>query len=237
MWQSNPIDQFLTGVEGIRPAFRVRADSNPVSDGRAVSKPVADFTGDSHRAATAYLQREEVAVVVVRPDRQILCLNGSAKNLLRRSRCLRMQFNRLALSNPRRDQDLGVFLGARPNQPAGCTLSLRLTSNAVDASPLFLRASWHALDGPDEQFAACLTFHQPHVVPHLRADVLVALYGLTRTEARLVTSLFHHPVVERAADRCSISINTAKSHLKRIFIKCGVGSKAELLRLLALGPH
>jgi DNA-binding CsgD family transcriptional regulator len=44
-------------------------------------------------------------------------------------------------------------------------------------------------------------------------------------------------VLQTAADRCGIGMNTAKTHLKHVFTKCGVCSKAELLRLLALGPR
>ena len=33
------------------------------------------------------------------------------------------------------------------------------------------------------------------------------------------------------------SANRHRSHLKKIFAKCGVGSQAELMQMLALGPH
>ncbi len=41
---------------------------------------------------------------------------------------------------------------------------------------------------------------------------------------------------EQLGGDLGISLNTVRTHLKRIFEKCGVRSQAELLQLLALGP-
>jgi hypothetical protein len=56
-------------------------------------------------------------------------------------------------------------------------------------------------------------------------------------ESRLAAALYSVPRLEAAATRCGISLNTAKTHLKQVFSKCAVGSKVELMRLLALGPR
>jgi DNA-binding CsgD family transcriptional regulator len=74
--------------------------------------------------------------------------------------------------------------------------------------------------------------HQP--VP---VTVLHQLYGLTPAEARLANALFGGRSLAESADSCNISVNTAKSVLKRIFTKCAVHSQPELLLLLSLGPR
>jgi DNA-binding CsgD family transcriptional regulator len=67
--------------------------------------------------------------------------------------------------------------------------------------------------------------------------VLAQLYGLTRAESQLVVCLFGGRTLEEAARMLDISINTAKTHLRQVFQKCGVQSQANLLQLLALGPR
>jgi len=43
--------------------------------------------------------------------------------------------------------------------------------------------------------------------------------------------------VEETAQALDLSLNTVRTHLKHIFTKCEVNSQAELLHLLAMGPH
>lgn len=68
-------------------------------------------------------------------------------------------------------------------------------------------------------------------------DVLQQLYGMTRSEAQLVSCLFSGDSLAVAARSRDISINTARTLLRRIFEKCDVQSQGELLQLVALGPR
>jgi DNA-binding CsgD family transcriptional regulator len=71
----------------------------------------------------------------------------------------------------------------------------------------------------------------------INVEVLTQLYGLTPAESFLAVSLFSGHSLEEAARVQDISINTAKTHLRQVFQKCGVQSQANLLQLLALGPR
>lgn len=71
----------------------------------------------------------------------------------------------------------------------------------------------------------------------LPQKLLANLYGLTAAEARLANELFGGKALADSATACGISVNTAKSVLKRIFTKCAVHSQPELLLLLSLGPR
>jgi len=83
---------------------------------------------------------------------------------------------------------------------------------------------------------ACIIFiHDPTITPNLSIDVLMTSYGLTKAEATLCDELFSGKTLEHACDSLHVSRNTAKTHLKQIFNKCGVNSQAALMRLLALG--
>ncbi len=65
---------------------------------------------------------------------------------------------------------------------------------------------------------------------------LCQLYGLTQAEARLTQFLVLGRGVEEAARGMEISPNTAKTHLKRIFSKVGVGRQVELLQAVYSSP-
>src|SRR5262245_36326026 len=68
-------------------------------------------------------------------------------------------------------------------------------------------------------------------------DVLCALYGLTCAEANVAVKLFAGLSVDQTADALELTVNTVRTHLKRIFIKCDVHSQGELLHLLYQGPR
>ncbi len=71
----------------------------------------------------------------------------------------------------------------------------------------------------------------------ISSDVLREVYGLTRAQADVARSLFGGLSAEQTARSLGLSLNTVRSHLKQIFTRCDVSSQAELLHLLALGPH
>jgi DNA-binding CsgD family transcriptional regulator len=63
------------------------------------------------------------------------------------------------------------------------------------------------------------------------------VYGLTAAQSAVASSLFAGRSVEETANALDLSLNPVRTHLKQIFTKCEVNSQAELLYLLAMGPH
>ena len=57
----------------------------------------------------------------------------------------------------------------------------------------------------------------------------------THAEARFCRALLNEGSVQRAADSIEVSINTGRSHLKKIFAKLGVRSQSQLFRLFGAG--
>jgi DNA-binding CsgD family transcriptional regulator len=73
--------------------------------------------------------------------------------------------------------------------------------------------------------------------PNLGVDekALVSIYGLTRGEAALAAKVVQGKSIEAAADELCISPHTARTHLKRIFMKTDTHRQPELvLRILML---
>ena len=66
---------------------------------------------------------------------------------------------------------------------------------------------------------------------------LAQLLGLTPAESRLVAELFVTAGrLDDVAAARGVTHETARSQLRSVFQKCGVGSQAELVRLVAFGP-
>jgi DNA-binding CsgD family transcriptional regulator len=60
--------------------------------------------------------------------------------------------------------------------------------------------------------------------------------GVSMREAELAALLASGCDISVVAQRLHISIHTARTHLKSIFSKTGIGSQAELVRRIMRGP-
>jgi len=81
---------------------------------------------------------------------------------------------------------------------------------------------------------ALVTVYDQDAGLDLDAGVLVSLYGLTRGEAALAAHLVQGKSIEDAAGVLFISTHTARTHLKRIFMKTNTHRQTELVvRILA----
>lgn len=87
--------------------------------------------------------------------------------------------------------------------------------------------------------------HEPAVVvfisdPDQRVqgwgEMLTRMYALTPAEAQVAFLLLGGARVDEIARRRQTSLNTVRTHLKRIFDKVGAKTQADLVRLLLTGP-
>ncbi len=83
--------------------------------------------------------------------------------------------------------------------------------------------------------AIAFLFNPLKNVDHM-IETLRDMYQLTRAEARLVAALVQDPRLEKAAQAVHISISTARTHLKRVFIKTGTNSQPALVHRIVTGP-
>ena len=85
-----------------------------------------------------------------------------------------------------------------------------------------------------EKRTALLKLYDEDRVLVVDENALVRLYGLTRGEASLAARLVRGKSIEEAANELFISIHTARTHLKRIFMKTDTHRQSELLVRLLL---
>jgi hypothetical protein len=266
MWQSVSLEQILADMEGMEKRTVLRAAA-PVDPGislrqttplferpalddqvpmnrRYQSRRQSDFaftrgevSGRTAAAACTMLDRLDLAIVLLSSDRCVQLANPAALRVAARGDCFKIRAHQLQLIDQHNQSLLEAFLNDRPMRELPRGWPLCVSSRDDEARSYFLFAEWLDTPAPRDRATASLLIYEPHRVGQLSPELLAKLYGLTRMESRLVAALFVAPVLQTAADRCGIGMNTAKTHLKHVFTKCGVCSKAELLRLLALGPR
>lgn len=82
------------------------------------------------------------------------------------------------------------------------------------------------------RLAVALIVSDPEAEPIVSCEWLRQRYGLTAREARLAQSLGQGVTLREAAERNSVTYETARWHLKHIFQKTGTARQSELVRLL-----
>lgn len=252
MWQAGTLQGSLDGIDayGIRPVLRpapALAATAPLDmarpDRRSRPRRHSDPESGLGRldelaftAAHAALDRIGIAILLLHADRRVLLSNSAALRTQARGDCFQVRAQRMNLMDIHGQRALEAFLesGESASMPPGGPICVASRDNG--SSCYFLFAEWLDLPSAGDGIAS-LQIHEPRLAGQLDPEVLGTLYGLTRTESALVAALYSAPLLQVAADQCGISLNTAKTHLKHVFAKCGVHSKAELLRLLALGPR
>ena len=81
--------------------------------------------------------------------------------------------------------------------------------------------------------AAILFIFDPGSPTHVPVAWLTDAYGLTLAEARVARAVSSGTTIADTAQRLSISPNTVKTHLRRVYEKTGTSRQAELVRLMA----
>lgn len=188
-------------------------------------------------AALATLDKLSRGVVLIDGMARAGFLNRAAREMLGHQAGLSLRNGRLEFSGREAARRFEQYLSRAADEDGGGSLVLRVAGPTqqdayrVLVSPL----QRHGLDA---DAAYCVFIYQPDAGNRpLPGKVLGQLYGLTPSESRLVNALFVGKSLIDAAQQVDVTVNTAKSVLKKVFAKCGVASQAELLQLLALGPR
>lgn len=86
--------------------------------------------------------------------------------------------------------------------------------------------------GTDTENVTLVQAVDPGKSTRLDSDTLSRLYGMTKAEAALACEIAAGATLDQAAQKLSVSSNTIKTHLKRIFQKTNTTRQSELVSLL-----
>jgi DNA-binding CsgD family transcriptional regulator len=183
------------------------------------------------------LDRLDRGVVLLDAQGRIVDANSHALHVIRHCNGMRVHAGRLAFNDPVLDEQMQQVIAGygSPQRGGRAVLAARVRCKGSDPYRIVVRPV--PPDADERKVAFFALLYAPNGMHGISVDVLRQVYGLTPAQSAVACSLFAGLSVEETANELELSLNTVRTHLKQIFTKCEVNSQAELLHLLALGPH
>jgi DNA-binding CsgD family transcriptional regulator len=185
----------------------------------------------------ALLHRHAVPAIIVDTDGRISHHNDAALRLLKTRSCVGERRGRLFLRSTAAQSAFTEILLSAQRAPVASqwpTRGLRI-ARAGQRRDWLLAVSlldFMSPAAPNVSYAVVQIIGR--VWPReLSQQLLADLFVFTRAEVAVVTELGRGRNVAAAALQLGLSPETVRTHLKRIFRKCQVGSRPELLTLLS----
>jgi pimeloyl-ACP methyl ester carboxylesterase/DNA-binding CsgD family transcriptional regulator len=178
----------------------------------------------------AALSRVPLGMAVLQADGTLVSMNRALLSLAKVGSDLHLDGNRL------RVQPSDAYLKALQQVFDGEAQDVSLTLGSRGAAP---RVSvWVSLlrQGRHGVPPLALLLVASSQSRALSAEALAHMYALTPAEARLAQQLVLGAGLDEACQAQGVSINTGKTHLKRIFSKVGVRRQSELVQAVYASP-
>ncbi len=194
-----------------------------------------------HRAARRLLDTAPRGILVLGQRGQATYINHEARRICAGGDGVRLDNDQLQLGDDEAMADLQAFLaqarasGSDDAPPS--SIGLRI-SRPSEAPPYQLIAYELACDSrqaalDEKEGLAVAMLHDPTVAAVPDQGLLNTYFGLTPAESQLVRSLCAGHSLPAAAQQASISVNTARTHLRSVFQKVGVHSQPALVQRVA----
>ena len=188
---------------------------------------------DAHAYRFA-LDRLSHPLLIVDETLEIRFANTAAERVLSAGDGVMRRRNRLSLASAVAQRHLRSVTRARADRgSAPGELTFEVPRRSTDA-PLFLNAV-RAADraGTGGAMHILITLHEAEPCDPAHAEARFRRLGLTAAEARVAALAAQARPVRGIAAEIGVSANTVKSHLKAVYGKLGVSSRAALAHLVA----
>lgn len=184
---------------------------------------------------TAHLDRYPHAFLLTDADRRVLYANASAREITALRDGLALEAGRFSLISPKLDASFQKILSeaiANRNgglnrleipRPSGKTPYRVLAMRVPDSGVLPLGVA---------QPAAAILIIDSDAAVRLDPALLAEFFSLTPSEARVTARLAQGQSVEEIAAETSTSVETVRTHVRRVLSKTGTGRQAELISLV-----
>jgi len=234
------------GVDAAVIAYRAPTQADFSSDERELVGRLSPHLDRAYETLRTVLeisqQNTALAEVMDRLPAGILLLDECAKVVFRNRAAKRMLARRDGFeifdgalvaagpdSNERPGQLIGEVVDPRAKPDSGGILVVQRPSGQA-AYPVSVS---RLLPGEAlGDVVACVLVSDPDSGVEPAVELMRNLHGLTRAESELVRELARGRTLEEVSQSRGVSINTARSHLKRAFRKTGTCRQAELVQLV-----
>ncbi len=187
-------------------------------------------------AALDGLERARTAIVVVARDGRVVFANRIAEQLLAEGDGVAMVGHRLVARHDATSRHLARLV----DEVASLTIGQGEPASHGFLIPRLNRMPLTAMAAPfpvARSLAGCagrgaiLLLKDPET-PGAAGDALREIFGLTRAEASLTAALAQGDSLETFAAAGGVTMNTARTHLKRVFEKTGTCRQGQLISLI-----
>ena len=189
-------------------------------------------------ALEATLNRLISGVYLTDSHGRIVYMNRAAEHQVRTSNAIRVANNHLAPIDRMAKLALARAINEATGDEAalptsGFTIALPAGDNAGLIATVLPLASGErqSICGAFAGMAAIFVQDPVVMPPFFPGEAFAELYGLTRSELRVLLAMAPGLSVKEAAEMLAIGENTAKTHLQHIHSKTGTSKQTELMRL------
>lgn len=189
--------------------------------------------GDTKRV----LDRFGIGVIVLDAEGHAVLVNRRAAEIITEAGTLNLRDRRLLARSRADNLQLQKLLYRDPSasHAAWRTLLLSRRERAAPVMILVTSLEQEETDPLRSKSAMVVCLVDPKIGNTVPEELLSGLYSLTRREAKLLAALIQERALPAAADRLNITVNTARSYLKRIFAKTGTRNQCELVGIVLTG--
>ena len=183
-------------------------------------------------ALSSAIDALDLGIIALGRNHEVIHANRAARELLSNASILSLDGQGLACTRDEDKRPLRTMVEQVLHTGAANGLSLSCASGAainIVAYPLARRQAQCSA-------AELLLIISTSAAAGIGEALLHVTYGLTMAEARLATRIAQGLSLGSAAATLGITINTARSELKSIFVKTGSRRQAELVHLLMSWP-
>lgn len=192
--------------------------------------------GDGPGLGRFALARLPFAAFQLAPDGRVAAANDQGERLLADGALLVRDSGRVLRAADPGSRD--VLERARRNVAAGGGTEILRLRRQTDGHPH--GAAMFRLEvrvpAPPAEVALALVMTDASLPGVPDARMIGAFFELTTSEARLVHALLRGLSLQEAAVDAGITINSARTYLRHVFAKLGVGRQAELVRAVLTSP-
>ena len=166
---------------------------------------------------------------------QIVYMNRAAERQISTSNAIRVENNHLSPIDRKArlalDRAINEATGDEADRPiGGFTIALAAGDNAGLIATVLPLARGEPQSGAFGGMVAIFV-QDPTVMPSFPEQAFAELYGLTRSELRVLLAMVPGLSVKEAAEVLGVGENTAKTHLQHIHSKTSTSKQTELIRL------
>ena len=195
-----------------------------------------DLTILRSKAFEATLNALTSGVYLTDRHSRIIYMNDAAKQQVSASNAISVANSHLAPIDRKAHLGLARAINEATGDKAnllirGFTIALPGVDDAgLIATVLPLAPNYQSVGGAFPGMAAIFV-QDPIVMPPFPGHAFAELYGLTRSELRVLLAMAPGLRVKEAAEMLAIGESTAKTHLQHIHSKTGTSKQTELVRL------